>query len=58
MCGSELRTAKRTLTSKYGNRFRIFVIVVLLGRPFPHGGRAVGLKITLDRSPVGGKSTN
>lgn len=45
---SELRVAKRAMTAKYGNKFRVFVIVTLLGRLRRHGGRAVGLEISLD----------
>lgn len=45
---SELRTAKRAMTAKYGNKFRVFVIVTALGRPRKRGGPAVGLEITLD----------
>lgn len=44
---SRLREAKRALTAKYGNRFRLFTIVTLLGRLRKHGGRAVGFEITL-----------
>lgn len=44
----ELRTAKRALTAKYGNRFRLFVIATLVGSLRTHGGRAVGLEIDLD----------
>ncbi|GAB2689695.1 PPOX class F420-dependent oxidoreductase [Nocardia thraciensis] len=49
---SELRVAKRALTAKYGNKFRVFVITTLLGSPRKHGGRAVGLEISLDPPPV------
>ena len=45
---SELRTAKRAMTAKYKNKFRWFTIVLLAGRPRKHGGRAVGLEISLD----------
>jgi PPOX class probable F420-dependent enzyme len=45
---SELRVAKCAMTVKYGNRFRWFTIVTLIGRLRKHGGRAVGLEITLD----------
>jgi PPOX class probable F420-dependent enzyme len=48
LAGRELRTAKRAMTAKYGNRFRWFTIVTLIGRPRKHGGRAVGLEITPD----------
>lgn len=44
----ELRTAKRAMTAKYGNKFRVFVITTLLGSRRRRGGRAVGLEITLD----------
>ncbi|QOR70977.1 PPOX class F420-dependent oxidoreductase [Ruania alkalisoli] len=49
MSGAELRVAKRAMTAKYGNRFRWFTIVTLLGRPRRRGGRAVGLEVTVDR---------
>lgn len=45
---SELRIAKRALTAKYGNKFRVFVITTLLGSLRKHGGRAVGLEISLN----------
>ena len=45
---AELRTAKRAMTRKYGNQFRFFTLVILLGRPRRLGGRAVGLEIVLD----------
>ncbi len=44
----ELRTAKRAMTAKYGNKFRVFVITTLLGSLRKHGGRAVGVEISLD----------
>lgn len=44
----ELRTAKRAMTAKYGNKFRVFVITTLLGRLRRRGGRAVGVEISLD----------
>lgn len=40
-----LGTAKRALTAKYGNKFRVFALTTLLGRFRRHGGRAVGLEI-------------
>jgi hypothetical protein len=43
-----LRIAKRAMTAKYGNKFRWFTIVTLIGRPRRNGGRAVGLEISLD----------
>lgn len=49
---SGLRTAKRAMTVKYGNRFRWFAVVTLIGRPRKHGGRAVGIEISLDRDTV------
>lgn len=49
---SELHTAKRALTAKYGNNFRVFTIATLMGRPRKHGGHAVGIEITLDSNPV------
>ncbi len=45
---SELRIAKRAMTAKYGNKFRWFTIVTLVGCLRKHGGRAVGLEISLD----------
>lgn len=42
---SELRTAKRAMTAKYGNKFRWFTIVTLIGRSRKRGGRAVGIEI-------------
>jgi uncharacterized protein len=45
---SEIRAAKRAMTAKYRNKFRLFTIVTLIGRPRKYGGRAVGLEITLD----------
>ena len=45
---AELRTAKRALTAKYGNAFRYFTLVVLLGSPRRRGGRAVGLEIDIE----------
>ncbi|WP_132476613.1 PPOX class F420-dependent oxidoreductase [Rhodococcus sp. SMB37] len=47
----ELRNAKRAMTAKYGNKFRVFVITTLFGSPRKHGGRAVGLEISLDAGP-------
>jgi uncharacterized protein len=49
---SELRIAKRAMTAKYGNRFRWFTIVTLIGRLRRYGGRAVGLEISLDSVSV------
>lgn len=46
---TELPVAKRALIAKYGNRFRWFQLVTLLGALRKHGGRAVGLEITLER---------
>ncbi|WP_112669035.1 PPOX class F420-dependent oxidoreductase [Micromonospora saelicesensis] len=45
---SELRIAKRAMTAKYGNKFRWFTLVTLAGRLRKHGGRAVGLEISLE----------
>lgn len=45
---TQLRTAKRAMTAKYGNQFRVFTLVTLLGVPRKRGGRAIGLEITLD----------
>lgn len=46
LAGHELRIAKRAMTAKYGNKFRMFVITTLLGSLRKHGGRAVGLEIS------------
>ncbi|ASR35708.1 hypothetical protein BAY61_12625 [Prauserella marina] len=43
----ESRTAKRAMTGKYGNKFRVFVLTTLLGSLRRRGGRAVGLEISL-----------
>ncbi len=48
---SELHLATQSLTAKYGNRFRLFQFVTLLGAFRKHGGRAVGLEITVDKFP-------
>lgn len=45
---AELRRATAAMTAKYGMQFRFFRLVSLLGAPRKHGGRAVGLEITLD----------
>lgn len=42
-----VRTAKRALTTKYGNKFRVFVLTTALGSFRRHGGRAVGLEIDI-----------
>lgn len=47
---SELRIAKRAMTAKYGNRFRWFTLVTLVGRPREHGGPAVGIEISWDEA--------
>jgi PPOX class probable F420-dependent enzyme len=47
LSGPRMRTAKRALTRKYGNRFRWFTVLTLLGRPRRRGGAAVGLEIML-----------
>lgn len=44
----ERRRAKRAMTAKYGNKFRVFVLITTLGRLRRRGGPAVGLEITLD----------
>ncbi|NEB75937.1 hypothetical protein G3I40_11995 [Streptomyces sp. SID14478] len=41
----ELRSARHALTTKYGNRFRWFTVVLLLGRARRSGGAPVGLEI-------------
>lgn len=43
--GPELRTVKRVMTAKYGRRFRLFVLVLWIGR-LRHFGAAVGLEIS------------
>lgn len=48
----ELRVAKRALAAKYGRRFRFFTVVLFAARPRRHGGRPVGLEITLDAGPA------
>lgn len=40
--------ATRALRRKYGRRFDVFALLLFLGRPRRHGGRAVGLAVTLD----------
>lgn len=47
LSGRQIRVAKRALLAKYGNRFRVFMIVTLAGRWRKRGGRAVGLEIAL-----------
>ncbi|WP_459546835.1 PNPOx family protein [Nocardia sp. X0981] len=42
-----LWTAKRAMTTKYGMKFRLFALTVLLGGFRPNGGRAVGLEIDI-----------
>lgn len=39
------------MPAKYRNQFRLFTIATLLGSLRKHGGRAVGLEITLDDEP-------
>lgn len=49
---SQLSVAKRALTAKYGNRFRLFTFFTFMGQLRRHGGRGVGIEITLaDLSP-------
>lgn len=48
----QLLAARRALTAKYGVKFRLFVVVTLLGRARRRGGRAVGLEITFDDAAV------
>jgi PPOX class probable F420-dependent enzyme len=50
---SELRTAKSAMTAKYGNRFRWFTLVTLIGRPREQGGPAVGIEIAWDPDAAG-----
>lgn len=47
----ETRLATQALTSKYGNQFRFFRVIIVLSSFRQHGGRAVGLEITLDQDP-------
>ncbi|GAB2874280.1 hypothetical protein GCM10022245_06520 [Streptomyces mayteni] len=54
LSGGELRTAKRAMTAKYGNKFRVLVITTLFGSPRKHGGRAVGLENSLDEGGTAG----
>jgi hypothetical protein len=48
----ESRIATRALTAKYGNRFRLFRVVTLVGAPRKYGGRGIGLEIALDEHPT------
>lgn len=48
----ERSTARRALSAKYGMRFRYFTAVLFAGRYRRHGGRAVGVEITLDAEPA------
>jgi len=48
----ESRKARRALTAKYGNRFRLFRFVTMLGAGRKHGGRGIGLELTLDDHPA------
>ncbi|MDN5763590.1 MAG: PPOX class F420-dependent oxidoreductase [Microlunatus sp.] len=50
----ELHRATQALTTKYGNRFRLFRLLTVLGAFREHGGRAVGLEITLAASQPAG----
>ncbi|WP_157182895.1 hypothetical protein [Sciscionella marina] len=45
--GPQLRVIRRLLRAKYGNRFRLFVLVTILGRALGHG-RGIGLVLTPD----------
>lgn len=49
---SRLRTATRALRGKYGAPFRLFQLLTLISAPRTHGGRAVGLEITLADDPL------
>lgn len=49
---SQLQLATRAMTAKYGNQFRLFRLVTLIGTGRRHGGPAVGLEIVLDSAPV------
>lgn len=48
----QLCRAKRAMTAKYGNQFRLFQLVTLAGALRKHGGTAVGLEITLDNNSL------
>ncbi len=48
----ESHIATRALTAKYGNRFRLFRVVTLVGTLRKHGGRGIGLEIALDGHPT------
>lgn len=48
----EMHHATRVLAAKYGNRFRLFRLLILLVALRQHGGRGVGLEITLDGHPT------
>lgn len=48
----EARVAKRALVAKYGRQFRFFTVVLFVARLRRHGGRPVGLEITLDAGPA------
>lgn len=49
---SQLHLAKRALTAKYGNQFRLFQLLTVVSAFRTHGGLAVGLDITLDDEPL------
>lgn len=46
--GDQLRVARRALARKYGLKFRVFTMIMLLTRYRKSMGPAVGLQITLD----------
>ena len=48
LTGRSVATARRALRAKYGMKFRLFVLVTLIGRPRRRGGCAVGLEITAE----------
>lgn len=50
--GREARIATRALIAKYGNRFRLFRVVTVLGTLRKHGGPGIGLEIVLDGHPT------
>jgi len=47
LTGKELRIARRALAKKYGMKFRVFTVIMLLTRFRRSMGPAVGLQITL-----------
>lgn len=50
---SQSANARRALRAKYGAKFLLFVVTVLIGRPRRYGGHAVVLEITFDGDRTG-----